>query len=199
MKQKNIITAGIMAIAAGIALIVCNRDITARGVTVAGGVLFIAAGLLNGAATLTLKDETGQRRTHGTAAFFSWAVSVASLVFGICILSYSDVFIPLIPVVFGSLTALAALALFYALAIGVRPCVLPAWLYVPAVLVGIDAAMVFSLHTPAQDSLTMIYTGVGLCLFGLTVCIADACHAHKRKKAAVAVAGKEAEDAEKAG
>lgn len=169
MKHKTSLITAVLALIAGVTMIVCNRDITGKAITMGGGILFIAAGLINTTLTLTLKDASGQRRTQGLSMVLAWVVNIASVAFGICVLAFEDTFVQLIPLIFGSLALLAALMLLYTLAIGIRPRILPAWLYILPLIMIVGGILIYRLHTPADDAMVMIYAGSTLSIFAVAV------------------------------
>lgn len=168
MKHKASIITAAGALIAGVIFIVCNTSITGKALILTAGILFIAAAILNLAATLTLRGTNGARRSRGLGYALAWVVSIASLAFGVSIIIFDSTFIPLIPLVLGSLVLLGALVLLYVMAIGVRPQILPAWLYIPALLIVVAAILIYRQDVPADEAITMIYTGSALCLYGVT-------------------------------
>lgn len=172
MKHKASLFIAIIILALGVLMVVFNKGITSRDFIIGGGILFIAAAVLDVLAITVLKDDSGRRRTRGVSYGLAWFVSVASLAFGISVLAFQSTFIPLTPYVFAALVFVGALILLYALAIGMRPAVLPAWLYVPPVLMVVAGVVILVDAHAVRDFLIMIYTGVAIALFGLGVALA---------------------------
>ena len=98
-------------------------------------------------------------------------VSAAAAIFGIVVISTPTAWVEYIPVIFGLVTVVAAIMLFYQLAMGARPATIPSWLYIPASLVAIGAIVDFFLKSPAQDRVMMCVTGAAFCVFGVTMLI----------------------------
>jgi hypothetical protein len=57
--------------------------------------------------------------------------------------------------------------MFYTLAIGIRPVMLPGWLYAFPTLILIDAVYIYFQKTPDDDKLVMTLAGIAALLYGL--------------------------------
>lgn len=190
MKSKNLTFTAILAMAVGIALIIANRSIYSTGVVVTGGILFVIAGILN-VFVFDSERRSGKQGRGAVASTFSLVASVGAVVLGVCMIIFKESFALLVPYIFGIIVAFAACYQFYLLAIGVRPTVLPGWLYLaPVILLG-GAVYIFLLRPNADDHIIMIATGVALIFFG-AISIVEAImlsySRHEAKKAAVAAA-----------
>lgn len=168
MKSSTTSTiVGLLILAAGIFLLFFCDTVTSNLIVSIGGVFFIVAGLVNLAMAFMSKDSADKQRQRGVAAWLAVAVSVISVVFGVCVLMFRDTFLPLISVVIGTGVALCAVVQLYTQAIGTRPVLLPGWLYAFPIVNAVLAAIEFTLSTPADDKLMVIYAGVALCVFGI--------------------------------
>lgn len=171
MKGRNLIFTALLIIASGVALLIAHRSIMSAGVVTTGGILFICAGLLN-----VLVFDIGKRNdkehnrvsTHGpVSATMSWLSSAAAIILGICMLLFKPTFIPLVPIMFGILIAFAAFYQLYLLAVGIRPLVLSAWLYIAPLLLAVGAAYLFCQKSNSfSDQYIMLVTAVSLLVFG---------------------------------
>lgn len=183
MSTRASIIVSEVAIAAGVLMIVFKASVGSREVVLAGGILLLLAGLtnilINCLSAKRAEDEAddadGRRyvyadRSHkvrrGFVFWLTMVVSIAAAVFGIVVISSPMSWTAYIPVIFGFVALVAAVVLFYQLAVASRPAPLPSWLYIPATLVAIAAVVDFFLETPAQDSAMMCVTGIAFCLFG---------------------------------
>ena len=164
MKGKNLFVIGLLVLLAGIVLILLHSSISATGIVVTCGVLFIFAGVLNMAIYLYGKDSS--RRRGMFSAAFSWVSSAAAVILGLAMLIFEPTFAALVAFMFGVLIAFCALYQFFLLGYGVRPVPMPGWLYIiPTALAG--AAIYLFV---ARDE-AMLVTGCSLAVFGLFMAI----------------------------
>lgn len=168
MKGKSSILSAVVIFALGVAMIIINKSLTASGIVMCGGILFLVASVLN---IFMLMSEDRKRRGTMLTQMFGWICSIAGVILGLCMLVFDATFMPLIPYIFGLLLALASIFHFYVLAISYRPVVFPAWLYILPVLMLAAGIWVFFMNAGTSDPMMMIFTGVGLVLFSLAVFI----------------------------
>lgn len=160
MKGKTLSGFGLIAILAGVAMIFFHSQISKAGIIIAGGVLFVAAGLIN------LIAYGHSQKGNGLGRLLGQLANAAAIVFGICLLVFSSSFEPLIAFIFGIFIAVCALFQFFMLAIGARPHQLPGWLYVfPLLLTG--AAVYIFIQRDMTESLLLIITGASVATAGL--------------------------------
>lgn len=169
MKGRNLAFTSALVLAVGIVLILTRYTVKSDGIVLFGGSLFILAAFLNvivmdGAKTRSEgKRESARGMMSNT---FTWISSAAAMILGICMLVFKETFIALVPVIFGILVAFTAFYQLYVLAIGIRPYVLPALLYlVPVALAG-AAVYMFTLTPVESDHIIMLTTGIALAVFG---------------------------------
>lgn len=179
------------AIAVGVLMIVFNASVGANEIVLGGGILLLVAGVMDilltnisvGRAAKAGRDtddrkgrkdaekDAAPKANRGFAFWLTMVVSAAAAIFGIVVISTPTDWVTYIPVIFGLVTAVAAIMLFYQLAMGARPAAIPSWLYIPAALVAIGAIVDFFLASPAQDRIMMCVTGAAFCIFGVTMLI----------------------------
>ncbi len=167
MKGKNLIITSLLILVVGILLLCTSKSIKAQDVVIVCSILFILAGIFNVVALGNSKRKN--RESHGAfSTTFNWITSAAAVILGLCMLIFQDTFIGLVSMMFGILIAFTAFYQLYVLTIGIRPAVLPAWLYIsPAVLVAL-AIFLFMQHPVEADLKIMLTTGIALSFFGLT-------------------------------
>lgn len=188
MKGRNLFLTAAVVLLAGIVLIVANRSVNSVGIVVAGGVLFMVAGVLNIGVMLGRGSE-GRARQGVVASVVGWVASVAALILGLSMLVFQSVFVPLVGFMFGVLVAFGALYQYCLLAYGVRPLRLPGWFYVvPTVLVGASVYL-FTLVPVESDSAIMLVSGISLAVFGVFGLVAGFMVGSARRKSAKAAAG----------
>lgn len=174
MKGHKLIFTALLALAAGIALIVTHRTVSSGGVVIAGGVMFVLAGFINVIAFLSSRDENGKSHLGSFGLAFGWLTSGAAVVLGLSMLIFQSTFVGLVPFIFGVLVVFGALFQFFVLSVGIRPVTLPAWLYVfPLVLVGLSV-YVFMQQSQTDDRMIMLATGIAFTVFGIAMFIEGA-------------------------
>lgn len=194
MKGHKLIFTALLALAAGIALIVAHRTVSSGGVVIAGGVMFVLAGFINVIAFLSSRDDSGRSHLGSFGLAFGWLTSGAAVVLGLAMLIFQSTFVGLVPFIFGVLVVFGALFQFFVLSVGIRPVTLPAWLYVfPLVLVGL-AVYVFMRQSQTDDHLIMLATGIAFAVFGAAMFIEGAMvgAANRRQRRESAAAGETA-------
>lgn len=181
MKGKNLSITAILAIVAGVILIIANRSIYSTGVVITGGILFIAAGILN--VFVFDNERRSDRRGRGAfASTLSLLSSIGAVVLGVCMIIFQDTFTVLVPYIFGIIVAFLACYQFYVLAIGARPTVLPVWFYFfPVLLLG-AAIYIFFRRPDTDDHLITLASGIALSFFGLVTIIEAIMISDGRKK-----------------
>lgn len=194
MKNKTSIWIGLATLVAGVALILFNSSITSVGVVMTAGIVLILLSLANGLITIRMRKKTEDSRQRVVPYGTGIVLSGVGVVFGIVVLAMNVSFQQVIPVLFGAIVTIAALMLFYQLTWGVRPVVMPGWLYILPTLMVVLAVFTFMQHAdnPDEDRRVMIFTGVALCLYSLCVFVGMAHLSALQRKAA------KVENAEKA-
>lgn len=174
MKGHKLIFTALLALAAGIALMLTYKTVSSGGVVIAGGVMFVLAGFINVIAFLSSRDENGKSHLGSFGLAFGWLTSGAAVVLGLSMLIFQSTFVGLVPFIFGVLVVFGALFQFFVLSVGIRPVTLPAWLYVfPLVLVGLSV-YVFMQQSQTDDRMIMLATGIAFTVFGIAMFIEGA-------------------------
>lgn len=171
MKGRNLLLISALVLAAGIILLIARNSIGSDAVVTVGGVLFILAAVFN-----IIASDSGHRRKKDApeesrgmiSSAMGWIASVAAIILGICMLVFKSTFTPLVPVMFGILVAFSAFYQLYILAIGVRPVVLPAWLYFAPLILAMGAAYLFFQEGLVDDLRIVLITAVSLIVFGVS-------------------------------
>ncbi|MCM1032843.1 MAG: hypothetical protein NC405_03710 [Odoribacter sp.] len=161
----------IPAIIAGVILILTFRTMSSGGVVVAGGVLFILAGLVN---LLLLRKQSGSMASGSRSfgRFFGLISTAASVLLGLSMLIFIDTFSSLVPYVFGTVVALGALIQILTVVTGMRRGILSAWWLICVVALA-GASVYLFIQTPeaGSDPPVMITTGISLVFFGVVMCV----------------------------
>ena len=167
MKGKNLLLMSLVALAAGVLMLIF-RDSLANGVIITwAGILFIAAGVLNVSVFLGARDKNGHARTGAFGTAFGWIVSAAAVVLGLAMVIFHDAFVALFGFMFGIMLLFCALFQLALLVFGTRPVRLPGIYYIVPALLICGAIYVFSLKSGLDERSIMTVTGIGLAVFGL--------------------------------
>lgn len=168
MKSTGSTLAGVLILAIGVILIICHNSITAQGIVVLAGILFLLTGIVNLIIYVTRRDEEGRLKTRGIPLFFGWLVSIAAIILGLCMLVFDDTFKPMIPFIFALLVMFGAVMQTYSMAFVMRKVVKPQgwmWLF-PVVMVGLAIAVAVQPVTTADPTI-MLLTGIAIIVFGV--------------------------------
>lgn len=166
MKGRTLTLIGIIAAIAGAALIYFRTMGSARVVT-AGGILFVAVGIIN-----MILLIVSQRQAKATIRILSVIANAGAAVLGVSMLVFTSTFSPLIPFVFGLLVGICSLWQFFLLAAGVRPGQLPGWLYSFPMALAAAAVYIILQRGAMAETTIMLATGSALALFG-AACVTE--------------------------
>lgn len=169
MNSSKSLFSGIIVLAIGIILILCNTKITGAGIIILAGILFLLTGLINLFVFVTKKDKDGNPANKGMSLIFGWFVSLAAMILGLCMLVFNSTFGEMIPFIFGLLVFFGAIMQSYIIMFDVRKIInMPAWVWVFPTAMAILAIVIATRTAVTDDSLIMILTGVAMILFGLS-------------------------------
>jgi MFS family permease len=176
MKAKPFLIIGIAIFLIGAMMLIWRESFASGAVVKFCGILFLLAGLINWGLNLSTYAKTKhedaeavQLQTKGERVkhLLAFVVSDAAIVLGIVLLAFYGTFVPYIPVTFGVFALVGAIMMFYTLAIGIRPIMLPGWLYAFPVLILIASVFIYFQKTPDDDATVMAMAGYAACLYGL--------------------------------
>lgn len=168
MKGKNLIFVGIIALIAGIVMLIFHTDLASGGIVIAAGALFVGAGVLNMLVFLNSRDKEGRARIGVLGTAFGWVASAAAVILGLAMLLFPHTFVALVGFMFAVLLLFMALFQMFVLLFGSRPTRLSSWyFFVPTLLVG--AAVFTFMHRPDQagEDVSMLVTAVAIAVFGI--------------------------------
>jgi drug/metabolite transporter (DMT)-like permease len=182
MKNKTTILLGIIMALFGVMVVVCRNDFASREVVMIGGILVILASFISEFSPRVAKKlkktaetadadaadvvatKTTKERAKGVLRI---VVDSAAGLFGVVMLCMIDTFVPYIPVTFGLVIFVGAVLMFYNLAVGIRPVMLPGWMYIfPVVLLALTVA-VYDQNTPDDDAVVMTLSGTAAIVYGI--------------------------------
>lgn len=183
MKGKNLILMALIALAAGVLMLIF-RDSLANGVIITWtGVLFIVAGLLNVTIFLGSRDREGRARMGAFGTAFGWIASAAAVIMGLAMVIFHSAFVALFGFMFGIMLLFCALFQIFLLVFGTKPVRLPGAYYIVPVLLIVGAVYVFSLKSGLDERSIMTVSSIGLMLFGAASLVECAHIDNLRRKA----------------
>lgn len=194
MNGRNTAIVSALSLAAGVILLLTYQSISSEGVVIAGGALFIAAGLLSFlyTAAASRRSDGAEERQPALAGRIAARVSAAgAVVLGLSMLLFTEVFATLVPFLFGLFAAVCAAAEVYIVMQAWRRGELSAWWVTGAAALAAVAVYLFT-RRPADghDPDIMMATGIALTLFGALAAVQwlAAIPARRRLRADAAVA-----------
>ena len=126
MKGKKLFITALIALAAGLVLLLMHRTITGPHVITACGALFIVAALTN-VFLLGSKDKNGRARVGAVGNVIGWIASAAALLLGLSMILFRPTFVTLVSFMFVVLIACGAVFQLFLLLGGSRPVRLSGW------------------------------------------------------------------------
>lgn len=171
MKGKNLILTALIALAAGILMIIYRDSLASGKIITWVGVLFIVAGVLNVTVFLGSRDSHGEARMGAFGTTFGWIVSAAAVVLGLAMAIFSTAFVALFGFMLGIVLLFCALFQIFLIIFGARPARLNGAFYVVPALLIVGAIYVISLKSGLDERSIMMTTGIGLALFGAATAI----------------------------
>ena len=184
-KSKTIsLLTGILILAIGIILIICNKMITGRGIVVLAGILFLLTGIINLVLYITRKNPDGEHTHTAASRFLGWLVSIAAIILGLCMLVFIDTFNQMIPFIFGLLIFFGALILIITYIFNVRKIVsIPVWCWLFPIVMVVLGIITITQKADVSDPLIMILTGSSMIIFGFAGTILGALVSGAKRKA----------------
>jgi hypothetical protein len=179
MKSKTTIALGIVMMVLGAVAITCRHSFDSRDVVKLGGILVILASFISEFTPRVAKKvrkgneaadaEVTSTKTSGEKmkGVLRAVVDCAAALFGLVMLWMIDAFVPYIPVTFGLVVFIGSVMMFYNLAVGIRPIMLPGWMYAFPIVLLVLAVAVYEQTTPADDAVVMALTGASACIYGI--------------------------------
>lgn len=184
MKGKNLIFTALIALAAGILMIIYRDSLASGAIITWVGILFIVAGVLNVTVFLGSRDSHGEARMGAFGTTFGWIVSAAAVVLGLAMAIFSAAFVALFGFMLGIMLLFCALFQIFLIIFGARPARLPGAYYVVPALLIVGAVYVISLKSGLDERTIMMTTGIGLTLFGAAIVAESISIASARKNTA---------------
>lgn len=161
------------------------------------GVVFTMSGCINIIAT-QFKRNKGETGTVN--AVIGWLAGLGGIGLGGAMLITPKSFAEVLVYVFGALLVLGGLWHIFCLSYFYKKANLPAWLYVPALIILVGGVVVFC-STPVRDNVQVVtlMSGIGAIIFSLETLVEYLCSRHNdavQRRAESSVAEEEHKDEE---
>ena len=178
--MKKELAWNLLPIMGGVALIAFNASITSSKLVILSGFILAIVGVINFATNMISYRAKASENAEcdepkKTSKFKFWLSNIAcdaTILLGIILAVSNSIFVPYVPVVLGLIVLICTVMMFYTLAIGVRPVMLPAWMFLFPVLTLVASVMIYFQNSPEDDARMLTITGVALCIYGLCNMIA---------------------------
>lgn len=171
MKGRSFFFMALLSLIAGVVLIITYTTVSSAGLVVLGGVLFIAAGILNFvlyAGSRRGRDGASRRLMPVT---LSYLTSGAAVLLGLSMLVFKTTFVAVIPYLFCMLMILAAVIQLLILLPRQGRMLFSSWfLLIPVALAGVGI-YIASLPAGSSDAAIMLAGGIGLVVNGLALAV----------------------------
>lgn len=161
MRGRSLTLTGILAAIFAALLLLFYQKISIMAITISGGILFVAVGLIN-------LIFFGYKAGENTSKVLTFITNAAAIVLGLSMLVFRSEFSPMISFMMGLIVAVSSLWQFFVLAIGARPHQLPVWLYIFPVLLAGGAIYIYLKpdYADKNDSILLLATGISMAVFG---------------------------------
>lgn len=164
MNVKNLILTGLVALVAGLLLVLMRASLADGRVVVAAGILFAVAGVLDLA--LIVRPSEKRKNAGAVGTVLGWIAAAAAIIFGLAMIIFKSTFAGLVGFILGVLLVFLACFQFYLILFGSRPSRLPGWLYiVPTSLVACAVYIFTSDYVPGRVT-EIVIAGAGFMAFG---------------------------------
>lgn len=176
MKTRSAWLASILILAAGVILTIIYRLDVFTGIVIALGIIFIIPGVINlvslpgSSKPIVKKEQTDKsqqmRRRSRFDVITGLISSTGSVILGITMIGWSDLYIKFLPIIFAILLIIGGCFHFIAMAMAIRPIKLPVWLYVmPITLLVMGFSIIYV--TSLQPHHIVLIMGAGLIIFAI--------------------------------
>lgn len=172
MKAKTALIISTLIMIAGIALTVVYTMDVFTYIIIALGVAFIIPSFINMAMSSTSNATIPEGKKVKIQRFSGLISSVGSVIFGITMIGWSDLYVPFLPMIFAIILILGGCFHLCAMGLAFRPHRLPAWLYImPVALLGMGFAIMYADKEVLTAQYIVLMSGIGFIIFALNAWI----------------------------
>ena len=173
MKAKTALIISTLIMIAGIALTVVYTMDVFTYIIIALGVAFIIPSFINMAMSTTSNANAPEGKKMKLQRFSGLISSVGSVIFGITMIGWSDLYVPFLPMIFAIILILGGCFHLCAMGLAFRPHRLPIWLYVmPVALLALGFSIMYIDKEVLTAQYIVLMSGIGFIIFALNAWIA---------------------------
>lgn len=172
MKVKSAFLLSLLILVVGVVLIILHNFDVFTALIIGLGIVFIIPGIIsifNLSATKNVVSEDKKTKPNSRFQIICGLISgVGSVIMGICMIGWSDMFVKFIPMIFGTILTLGGCFHLCAMAMAMRPIRVPFWLYIlPIALIAMGISIIFIDKSILLDYHIILMTGIGLIVFSI--------------------------------
>lgn len=172
MKVKSAFLLSLLILVVGVVLIFLHNFDVFTALIIGLGIVFIIPGIIsifNLSATKNVVSEDKKTKPNSRFQIICGLISgVGSVIMGICMIGWSDMFVKFIPMIFGTILTLGGCFHLCAMAMTMRPIRVPFWLYIlPIALIAMGISIIFIDKSILLDYHIILMTGIGLIVFSI--------------------------------
>lgn len=172
MKAKTALIVSSLIMIAGIALTIVHTMDVFTYLIIALGVVFILPALIN----MVMISSTNPNKPEGKAIkiqrIFGLISSVGSIILGITMIGWSNLFVQFLPMIFGIILILGGSFHLFTMALAFRPTRLPIWLYImPMTLLALGFSIIYIDKATLTPQHIVLMSGIGFIIFALNAWI----------------------------
>ena len=172
MKVKSAFLLSLLILVVGVVLIFLHNFDVFTALIIGLGIVFIIPGIIsifNLSATKNVVSEDKKTKPNSRFQIICGLISgVGSVIMGICMIGWSDMFVKFIPMIFGTILTLGGCFHLCAMAMAMRPIRVPFWLYIlPIALIAMGISIIFIDKSILLDYHIILMTGIGLIVFAI--------------------------------
>ena len=173
MKVKSAFMLSLLILVVGVVLIFLHNFDVFTALIIGLGIVFIIPGIIsifNLSATKNMVSEDKKTKPNSRFQIICGLISgVGSVIMGICMIGWSDMFVKFIPMIFGTILTLGGCFHLCAMAMAMRPIRVPFWLYIlPIALIAMGISIIFIDKSILLDYHIILMTGIGLIVFSIS-------------------------------
>ena len=172
MKARTALIVSTIIMIAGIALTIVHTMDVFTYVIIILGVVFILPALIN----MIMISSTNPNNPEGKAVklqrFLGLISSVGSVIFGVTMIGWSNLFVQFLPMIFGIILILGGSFHLFTMSLAFRPTRLPIWLYImPLALLSLGFSIIYIDKSTLTSQHIVLMWGIGLIIFALNAWI----------------------------
>lgn len=172
MKAKTALFVSSLIMIAGIALTIVHTMDVFTYLIIALGVVFILPALINMVMISSTNPNKPEGKAIKTQRIFGLISSVGSIILGITMIGWSNLFVQFLPMIFGIILILGGSFHLFTMGLAFRPTRLPIWLYImPLTLLAIGFSIIYIDKNTLTPQYIVLMSGIGFIIFALNAWI----------------------------